>query len=101
MSGASQREITRQHTNLQADFEKLSRKNQRAVQSNNDLDKQKSLAILDAIEDISSSFEKSNLLVAVGPKIPNDQEVINRFRTVAKTITSDHEYGKVMRSVDF
>ena len=57
--------------------------------------------VVDAIEDVSSNFEKSSLLTALGPKLPNDAEVIDSFRSVAKTITSDFEYGKVMRSVDF
>ena len=66
-----------------------------------DFDKNKSMLLLDAIDDISSNFEKSNLLKALGPKLPDNEDVHDKFREVAKSLTSDHEYGSVMRSVDF
>ena len=69
--------------------------------SENELNKVKALAMLSATEDISSNFEKSGVLTKMGPELPDDPEVHDAFREVARTISSDHDYGKVMRSVDF
>jgi len=41
------------------------------------------------------------LLILLGPKLPDNDEVHDAFRQVARSISSDYEYGKVMRSVDF
>ena len=67
-----------------------------------DFNETNSLLMIQAIEDISSNYEKSNLLIALAPKLDsNSEEVKEAFRRAARTITSDHEFGKVMRSVDF
>ncbi len=68
---------------------------------NNDFNKTKSLFTISSIKAISSNYEKSNLLILLGPKLPDDTEVKDAFRSAARSITSDHEYGKVMRAVDF
>ncbi len=57
--------------------------------------------ILDVTMGINSNHEKAKVLVNVGKKMPANNAVLKKqFTKVAKTISSDHEYGKVMRSLN-
>ena len=85
--------------NISSNFEK--KRVLEMLINNNDLNAFQALIILDSIEDMSSNYEKSNLMIAMGPDLPEDGEVKAAFMRVAKSITSDHDYGKVMRSVNF
>ena len=55
--------------------------------------------LLERIPKISSDFEKRKVMVALAGQIPSDNDQLREayFKT-AKTISSDHEYGKVMRA---
>ncbi|HAS44536.1 MAG TPA: hypothetical protein DCS93_28920 [Microscillaceae bacterium] len=58
-------------------------------------------AILKATSYLSSDYEKGKVLVQVGKLIPNNnQKLKDQFAKVARSISSDHTYGKVMRSLD-
>lgn len=58
-------------------------------------------AILDAVADMGSDYEKAKILIKVGRKLPdNNSKLKDHFTKVAKSIGSDHEYGKVMRSLN-
>lgn len=48
---------------------------------------------------VESDFEKSNVLTAIAAKMPASQNIKAAFMKAAKTISSDHEYGRVMRAV--
>ena len=91
--------ITEATDEISSDFEKS--RVLKTLIDENDLNKQKSMALLEAIGSISSNFEKAGIMIAMGPKIPDDDEVVDAFRETAKTISSDHDFGRVMRSVSF
>ena len=91
--------VTEAVDDISSDFEK-GRVLTSLINENN-LTKAKALALISATEEISSNFEKSSVMQKMGPKVPDDSEVHSAFREVARTISSDHEYGRVMRSVDF
>ena len=55
------------------------------------------LALIESIDDVSSSYERSKLLQALGPQLSGDKEVRDAFFESAESL-SDTEYGKVMRS---
>lgn len=73
----------------------------KALIKENDLNAQKSIWLLEAVESISGNFDKAGVMIEMGPKIPNSDAVYDAFRNTAKTITSDYDYGRVMRSVSF
>jgi len=50
-------------------------------------------------EKIDADFEKSNLLNDIAAKMPASSNVKAAFMKAAKTISSDHEYGRLMRAV--
>ena len=55
------------------------------------------LALIESIDDVSSSYERSKLLQALGPQLSGNKEVRDAFFESAESL-SDTEYGKVMRS---
>ena len=55
------------------------------------------LELIEAISDISSSYEKSKLLQSLASQLPETKEVRDAFFETAETL-SDYEYGKVMRA---
>ncbi len=99
LSYANYKALVLASDNINSDFE--SKRVLSTLIKNTDFDKNRSMLMLDTIDEISSNFEKSNLLKALGPKLPDNEDVHDKFREVAKSLTSDHEYGSVMRSVDF
>lgn len=59
------------------------------------------LAFLNASQSINSNYEKARVLYKLADKQSlNDEKVRARFKEVASTIKSDHEYGKVMRALE-
>ncbi len=57
--------------------------------------------ILKIIPDVDSDHEKGRLLLMLADHIPTDDDALKQaFREAAKTIDSDYEYGKVMRTLE-
>jgi hypothetical protein len=51
------------------------------------------------IQKINSDYEKSGVLEDAYSKMPASEKVKKAFSDCAKTISSDHEYGKLMKSI--
>jgi hypothetical protein len=57
--------------------------------------------VLNMTKTLDSDFEKSNVLTKIAPKISTSSaELKNKYRDIAKTISSDSDYGKVLRAID-
>jgi hypothetical protein len=85
--------------NIDSDFEKANVL-KTAIARNQPTDNQ-TLDLLESIKTIDSDFEKSNVLLKLSEKMPkNNNKIRSAYLTVAKTINSDFEYGKVMRAVE-
>ena len=58
-------------------------------------------AVIKAVTYIGSDYEKGKVLLQVGRLIPNNNTKLkDQFAKAARSISSDHTYGKVMRSLN-
>ena len=58
-----------------------------------------SRAVLDALSGIGSDYDCREVLVALASVMPNDPDLIARYRTVARRL-SDYERGQAERALD-
>jgi hypothetical protein len=57
--------------------------------------------VFPVVADINSSYEKSKTLQRLKTTMPTDNEQVRAaYLKTAKTITSDHEYQRVMHGVE-
>lgn len=70
-----------------------------ALIERNGLDKSASLGVLDAASGMDSDFELCNVLLALAKRMPNDAEVIARYRKMARGL-SDFSRGQVEKALD-
>ena len=66
------------------------------------LSDQNIVLLLGHVENLSSDHEKTNVLVKIAEQISGrDEKVKNAYMKAAKSINSDHSYGKVMRAFEY
>ncbi|MDN5204421.1 hypothetical protein QQ008_23715 [Fulvivirgaceae bacterium BMA10] len=71
------------------------------ILSDLDLEDDELMSIIDYVSKVSSNYEKSGLLIIIAKKIPKGNTKLREaFIDAAKSISSDYEYGKVMRSLN-
>lgn len=63
------------------------------------LDAEGCAKVLEVIAPIKSDFDRGQALVAIAAKMPADQALIEKYRSVARTL-SDFERGKAERALD-
>ena len=63
------------------------------------LDKNGYAAVLQAVGGMDSDFEVRNVLTAVAKKMPADNDLVTRYRRVARTL-GDHERGQAEKALD-
>ncbi len=57
--------------------------------------------LINALDDLSSDYEKSNILVKIADEVSDrGGKVKEAYLQVAKSISSDHSYGRVIRALD-
>jgi hypothetical protein len=96
LSPASTQEWLQVAQRFSSDYEK--RKIYSSLLKNQQLTDEQFVALIQASESISSSYEKSEMLTSIGKVMPkNNPKVADAYRKAAKTISSDYEYGKVIR----
>ena len=63
------------------------------------LNKTATLAILEGTSSLGSDFELATVLKALAEQMPNDAELLSRYRKAARRL-SDHERGQVEKALD-
>jgi hypothetical protein len=83
---------------MDADYEK-----KKAIELLVDRDKLSAaqwIQILNLTRHISADYDKSALLVGFASRMLPDEQVKNTYRTVARTISSENDYGKAMKALE-
>ena len=63
------------------------------------LDQASFKGLLEKVTKMSSDFEKSKVMIAIARQLPEgDEQLREAYMKSAKSISSDFEYGKVMRA---
>ena len=58
------------------------------------------IGVINTTAKLGSDFEKSNVMVQIGRRMPKTEKIKATYLKVAKTISSDMEYGKVIRALE-
>ena len=64
-----------------------------------DLSSQNFLDLIAATSQLDSDYERSKVLIAIANEMPNEDKLKAAIREAARDL-ADHEYGRVMRSLD-
>lgn len=68
--------------------------------NNNVTDESEWLKLLAYVNSVGSDYEKANVLIKIADSMPvKNQKIQEAFTQSAKTIHSDHDYGRVMRAM--
>jgi hypothetical protein len=57
-------------------------------------------SLLIATGSLTGDLQKSELLINIAKKMPRSQLLVLQYRSIAKSISSDFEYGKAIRAID-
>ncbi|XHS79732.1 M56 family metallopeptidase [Burkholderiaceae bacterium UC74_6] len=69
------------------------------VQRQPKISKDGAMAVLAALQGMGSSFDTTQVLIALADHIPNDAELLAAYRARARTL-ADHERGQVEKALD-
>lgn len=58
------------------------------------------LSLIKATSAITSNYEKSGVLVQIARTMPKNEKTEEAYRQAAKTVSSDYEFGKVMKALE-
>ncbi|HTR29223.1 MAG TPA: hypothetical protein VMH27_08130 [Puia sp.] len=58
------------------------------------------VSLIQAVGELSEDYMKTGLLLKIAPKMPRTDDVRSVYRSVARSIREDMDYGKVMRAVE-
>lgn len=68
--------------------------------SNKELSPEQWVSLIQATSGVSSNYEKSGVLVQIARLMPKTEKTEEAYRQAAKTVSSDYEFGKVMRALE-
>ena len=68
--------------------------------SNKELSPEQWISLIQATSGVSSNYEKSGVLVQIARLMPKNEKIEEAYRQAAKTVSSDYEFGKVMRALE-
>lgn len=91
-------ELIEASKSIKSDFEMA--RLYKSLVRNQDLSNENYIQLFEAMDNIHSDFEKANAMIEVCRKMPKDDDLIEAYRNLAKTIRSDTEYGRVIRCID-
>ncbi len=83
---------------LGSDFDKVNLL--KDVANKNIQTEQQWIGIINCSAEINSDFDKSNLLVSISKNLPKNDNIKMAFTKAAKTINSEQEYGRVMKTME-
>lgn len=58
------------------------------------------VSLINATTQVSSNYEKATVLLQIAGQMPKNEKTQAAYQQVAKTVSSDHEYGRVMRALE-
>lgn len=68
--------------------------------SNKELSTEQWVSLIRTASGINSNYEKSGVLLQIVKMMPKNEKTEEAYRQAAKTVTSDYEFGKVMKALE-